>query len=80
MASMGTVLFWHSDQGWGVVDSADMPTGCWAHFTGVQAGADVPASGFRELSAQQPVLFTGEAIPQDGYEFRAVAVWPAPAG
>jgi CspA family cold shock protein len=42
-----------------------------------QADADTAARGFRELSNGQPVGFTWEKCPQDGYEFRVIAVWPA---
>lgn len=77
MATTGTVRFWDSAEGWGVIDSPEPPGGCWAHFTHLQADADAAARGFRELSNGQPVEFTWEKYPQDGYEFRVIAVWPA---
>ncbi len=71
--------FWDPAEGWGVIDSPETPSGCWAHFTHIQddADADTAARGFRELSNGQPVGFTWEKYPQDGYEFRVIAVWPA---
>lgn len=81
MASTGSVRFWDPEEGWGVIDSPETPSGCWAHFTHIQddadADADTAARGFRELSNGQPVGFTWEKYPQDGYEFRVIAVWPA---
>lgn len=62
---------WHAEEGWGVLDSAATPGGCWMHFSAVL----VP--GYRELDAGLTVEFTFEAAEQDGYAFRAVEVWPA---
>ncbi|GAA1478826.1 hypothetical protein GCM10009623_32720 [Nocardioides aestuarii] len=28
-----TVREWNAEQGWGVLDSAETPGGCWAHFS-----------------------------------------------
>ncbi len=71
MTSQGTVRVWHAEEGWGVLDSAATPGGCWTHFSAVL----VP--GYRELAAGVAVAFTFEAAEQDGYAFRAVEVWPA---
>ncbi|SDD40103.1 cold shock protein (beta-ribbon, CspA family) [Geodermatophilus telluris] len=71
MTSLGTVRVWHAEEGWGVVDSADTPGGCWVHFSAVLV------AGYRTLDAGQPVAFTAEAAEQDGHPFRAVEVWPA---
>jgi CspA family cold shock protein len=71
MTSQGEVRVWHADEGWGVIDSADTPGGCWAHFSAVL----VP--GYRALDAGAVVELTWEARGQDGYAFRAVEVWPA---
>ncbi|WP_395309215.1 cold shock domain-containing protein [Mycobacterium sp. AMU20-3851] len=79
MATTGTVRFWHADLGWGVLDATETPGGCFAHYTQIQADADMAARGFRTLSDGQPVEFTWEQYPQDGYEFRVIAVWPATA-
>ena len=69
MTTDGIVREWHSDEGWGVLDSADTPGGCWAHF------GSVLASGYRALDAGQAVSFDFERGRQDGFDFRAVAVW-----
>jgi cold shock protein len=69
--STGIVREWHSDTGWGVIDSDATPGGCWAHF------GEVLTSGYRSLEAGQTVSFEFERGAQDGYAFRAVAVWPA---
>jgi CspA family cold shock protein len=71
MTSRGTVREWHAEEGWGVIDSADTPGGCWAHFSAVLD------SGFRALDTGAAVTFTFEAAKQDGYSFRGVRVWPA---
>ncbi|MBM2620064.1 cold shock domain-containing protein [Actinoplanes sp. LDG1-06] len=65
----GTVRDWNADEGWGVLDSEATPGGCWAHF-----GA-ILADGYRALAAGQAVSFEFETADQDGYAFRAVAVW-----
>jgi cold shock protein len=65
----GVVREWHADEGWGVIDSASTPGGCWAHFSGVLM------SGYRSLDAGRAVTFEFEPADQDGYAYRAVAVW-----
>lgn len=70
MATRATVRTWSSDEGWGVLDCADTPGGCWAHFSAVA----VP--GYRELSAGQGVELEWEVAEQDGYAHRATRVWP----
>ena len=69
MTTAGIVREWHGDEGWGVIDSDSTPGGCWAHFSGVLM------SGYRSLEAGQAVSFEFEPGGQDGYAFRAVAVW-----
>ncbi|MBU2663787.1 cold shock domain-containing protein [Actinoplanes bogorensis] len=69
MTGEGTVREWHPDDGWGVIDSAMTPGGCWAHFGSVLTG------GYRALSPGQVVSFEFEAGWQDGFDYRAVAVW-----
>ncbi|MET8264449.1 cold shock domain-containing protein [Micromonospora arida] len=79
MITVGTVREWHTVDGWGVLDSDATPGGCWAHFS------NVLMSGYRFLSPGQPVSFEFETGWQDGYDYRALAVWtgndrpPAPA-
>jgi CspA family cold shock protein len=70
MISHGVVREWDDDQGFGVIDSPDTPGGCWAHFS------SIVMDGYRCLIAGDPVAFTCEAGPQDGYDYRAVLVWP----
>ncbi|WP_329248878.1 cold shock domain-containing protein [Actinoallomurus sp. NBC_01490] len=61
---------WRSEEGWGVLDSAETPGGCWAHFS------NIAASGYRELNAGQRVHLEWESPGQDGYDFRAIRVVP----
>ena len=70
MASHGHVREWHADDGWGFIDSEVTPGGCWAHYS------SVVMDGYRSLSISQAVTFTFEPAGQDGYSWRAVAVWP----
>ncbi|BCB90592.1 S1 domain-containing protein [Phytohabitans suffuscus] len=63
-----TVREWRDDEGWGVLDSADTPGGCWAHFSSI----DMP--GYRVLERGGTVRLTWESPGQDGYEYRAVRV------
>ncbi|WP_236670859.1 cold shock domain-containing protein [Streptomyces sp. 7-21] len=65
---------WHDAEGWGVLDSAETPGGCWAHYSDI-----APASGndgFRSLTPGQPVILEWEAGAQDGYAYRARRVVP----
>ena len=70
MLSEGTVREWSDDHGWGVIDSADTPGGCWVHFSAIVS------HGYRSLEPGGPVAFTYEAPGQDGFGYRAVQVWP----
>jgi cold shock CspA family protein len=69
MISRGTVREW-SDDGYGVVDSADTPGGCWVFHI------SVAQDGFRALTPGDEVAFTFERARQDGFEFRALVLWP----
>jgi CspA family cold shock protein len=71
MAVDAVVREWYSDRGWGVIDAAETPGGCWAHF------GQVAITGYRELSPGQAVRLEWEPADQDGYRYRAVRVWPA---
>lgn len=64
------VRSWDDDAGWGVLDSAETPGGCWAHYSHVEA------EGFRSLRPGADVDLEWEAPGQDGYSFRAVRVMP----
>ncbi|MBA3419206.1 MAG: hypothetical protein ACR2KO_01140 [Geodermatophilaceae bacterium] len=70
MATVGTVREWRDGEGWGVIDSADTPGGCWTHYS------QVAVPGYRSLPAGQVVELEWEAPGQDGYPYRAVRVWP----
>ncbi|ROO52320.1 hypothetical protein EDC02_7242 [Micromonospora sp. Llam0] len=35
----GVIRSWNVDEGWGVIDSAETPGDCWAHFSAA-AGAE----------------------------------------
>ncbi len=66
----GTVREWHDEEGWGVLDSPATPSGCWAHY------ADVRMEGYRAVETGADVHFEYEQADQDGFVFRATAVWP----
>ncbi|WP_137292641.1 cold shock domain-containing protein [Nocardioides dongxiaopingii] len=71
MSASGVVRVWDDEEGWGVIDSALTPGGCWTHFSSVLVG------GFASLTAGQDVAFEFEAAEQDGFRYAAVAAWPA---
>jgi CspA family cold shock protein len=70
MSSHGVVRSWHDDDGWGIIDSAQTPGGCWAHYSAVAI------QGYRKLSPGQRVKLEWEAANQDGFAFRATKAWP----
>jgi CspA family cold shock protein len=74
MAVEAVVRLWHDDEGWGVLDSAATPGGCWAHFSALAIG-----NGYRSASAGDVVVLEFEDAGQDGYAYRAVRFWPAGA-
>jgi CspA family cold shock protein len=63
-----TVRVWHANEGWGVLDSAATPGGCWAHFS------HISGSGYAALTKGEAVTLRWESPGQDGYGFRAVQV------
>jgi CspA family cold shock protein len=67
-----TVREWHDEEGWGVLDSAETPGGCWAWY------AFIEADGFRALANGQQVMLEWEqpGFRQDGYDFRATRIVP----
>jgi len=69
MSAAGVVREWHSDDGWGVIDSAVTPGGCWVSF------GSVLMPGYRSLVPGAAVAFEFEDGPQDGFAYRATAVW-----
>jgi cold shock protein len=70
VTSAGTVREWNADEGFGVVDSPDTPGGCLVHFS------HIVADGYRSLRPGEQVTFTFESPGQDGFDYRAVLVWP----
>lgn len=71
MTTVGEVRQWLDEDGWGVIDSADTPGGCWVHFSRIA----VP--GYKSLDPGQSVELEWEAAEQDGFFYRAVRVWPS---
>ncbi|MGC5033562.1 cold shock domain-containing protein [Micromonospora sp. DT229] len=69
MSGPGVVRIYHSDEGWGVIDGAEVPGGCWVHFSAIAMNA------YRQLAAGQEVSFIAEPVAQDGFAYRAVKVW-----
>lgn len=70
VTTIGTVREWWDEEGWGVIDSADTPGGCWTHYS------QLAVPGHRRLATGQLVDLEWEAAEQDGYSFRAVRAWP----
>jgi cold shock protein len=73
--SEGTVREWSDDRGWGVIDSAETPGGCWVDFSAIVS------PGYRSLEPGGPVAFTYEAPRQDGFRLPGgpgVAAWRDP--
>ena len=69
MSQTGTVREFHADQGWGVIDAAGTPGGCWVHFSAIAE------PGYRALAAGQAATFRAAPATQDGYAYVAVKVW-----
>jgi cold shock CspA family protein len=66
---MGTVQMWNDEEGWGVIDSAQTPGGCWAFYS------DIVGEGFRTLAVGATVTLDWEQVTdQDGYRYRATRV------
>jgi cold shock protein len=70
MSSVGIVREWNDDEGMGVIDSEDTPGGCWVHFSHIVTDA------LGTLTPGDQVTFTYEVLPQDGFDYQAVRVWP----
>jgi CspA family cold shock protein len=70
---------WHEDLGWGVLDSAETPGGCWAHFSSIDSAiinqeAGMAVSEYKTVRQGEFVELEWEAGHQDGFSFRAVRV------
>lgn len=68
----GTVRWFDCEEGWGVIDAPEVPGGCFVLFSSIVGAGD------RSLDDDQKVMFTFEEpdFKQDGYDFRALEVWP----
>ncbi len=66
----GIVRSWDADEGWGVIDAAEVPGGSWTHYSSIEM------IGYKELRAGQPVEFVAEDFLQDGFTYRTVWVRP----
>ena len=66
METEGVVRSWNDEEGWGAIDSAETPGGCWAHFSGMAVS----------LHAGQAVSLAWEKGEQDGFSYRALHVRP----
>jgi cold shock CspA family protein len=66
----GTVRSWAEDEGYGLIDSADTPGGCWADRAGIVM------DGHRALTPGDPVTFTCVPGWRAGYRYLALLVWP----
>lgn len=71
MTTLGTVRFWLDAEGYGVIDSADTPGGCWTHFSALQL------QGYKSLQPGSAVVLEWESAQQDGFAYRALRTWPA---
>ncbi|AUM20257.1 cold shock domain-containing protein [Rhodococcus ruber] len=75
MTSRGVVRVWHREDGWGVLECAQTPVGCWVHSSEV----DVP--GFRALDPGDQVDFEWQRSsgPVEGFAFVASQARPVSA-
>lgn len=85
MASSGLVSFWSVDEGWGVIESPDTPSGCWFQYSDLWALRYPPLTSGesirqfdrnRSAVVGEQVEFWWEKIQQDDYIYRAVNVQP----
>jgi quercetin dioxygenase-like cupin family protein len=67
---LGTVRAWDARGGWGVLDCAATPGGCWADARAIVGPVAEP------LRSGSRVVFEFAEEPHDGYDFRATVVWP----
>ena len=68
--TVGSVVSWNGDEGWGVLRSADVGSDVFALFS------ELAMDGYRSLEPGQLVRFECEHFPsgQDGYVYRAFNV------
>jgi CspA family cold shock protein len=69
-----TVEWWSDEEGWGALAPTDeTPGGIFVHFSAIKM------EGYKSLRAGQKVDAEVEGplrFKQDGYRYRAMAVWP----
>ena len=70
---------WHEDLGWGVLDSAETPGGCWTHYTAIETSRVRSSQGgeayeYKALGDDDVVDLEWEAPGQDGFDYRATLV------
>lgn len=70
MDSIGVVRQFDGEEGWGILDSPDVPGGCFVHFSNLEM------EGFKTLKQGQEVAFSFETpgFLQDGCPYRALVV------
>ncbi len=85
-AASGIVSAWHGDEGWGVIDSAGTPGGCWTYWSALHPDEVIDSQGMGQFNIRGGIhdLIVGEKVDfewesvtdQDGYKFRAIKVRP----
>lgn len=64
----GTVVSWHADEGWGVLQSPELAGNVFCHFSAVEG------SKYVVLDIGDEVSFTWNEVAQDGCRYSAVHV------
>lgn len=78
LRASAVVREFHAEEGWGVLDAAEIPGGCWVFYS------EIVATGYRVLTPGQLVDLEyedlvaqyGSDAHQDGYRYRATSVHP----
>lgn len=68
MPDSGIVRSWNSDEGWGVVDVADVDDGIWVHFSSIEGRP------FGFLNVGEPVTVDWEPVEHSPYPAQATRV------
>ena len=84
----GRVDLWNAEEGWGVIVSAETPSGCWFHFSNLwssempklRAGQQASISPPRNPVLGETVDYEWIADEGDGYQFFATDVRPRRPG
>jgi cold shock CspA family protein len=70
--ALGTVAFWHSEEGWGAVKASDRSGVGFVHFSQIRG-----MQGYRELVPGNSVEFEwADDMGQDGCQWRVAWVRP----